>query len=178
MATEGRLRRAFAVFDADGSGHLSADELLSILTRSPTEDAATLTAEEAQGLVDSMDQDGDGMVSLEEVVEGWSDLGIAVPEAAASEPEAVPTETLFKDVEHGKIWAVHGEGVERRYDIVDEDVDCFFHGVPYQNLYDDAFARPPQMLEVGDPCVARVVDKYAMRKAGVRMPPDGWASLY
>ena len=58
------LRAAFAVFDADGSGRLSAEELVGVLTRpgggQPVDEA------EARAFVAKHDRNGDGELVLDE----------------------------------------------------------------------------------------------------------------
>ena len=53
MADPAKLRAAFAVFDADGSGTLSADEIVGILTRPGS--AEPLTTQEAQEFINEND---------------------------------------------------------------------------------------------------------------------------
>ena len=59
------LTAAFKAFDADGNGRLSAEEMVSILTRPDTK--TPLTLEEATALVKEFDCNGDGELDLEEV---------------------------------------------------------------------------------------------------------------
>ncbi|KAM0947848.1 putative EF-hand domain-containing protein [Dioscorea sansibarensis] len=56
------LRHAFAVFDTDRSGSISAEELATVL-RSLGEGASVA---QCRRMIDSVDRDGDGMVSFEE----------------------------------------------------------------------------------------------------------------
>ena len=60
------LRAAFAAFDADGSGRLSAEELVGVLTRpgggKPVDEA------EARAFVAKHDRNGDGELDLDEFV--------------------------------------------------------------------------------------------------------------
>lgn len=172
MATENALRRAFDVFDEDGSGYLTKDEFQAILLRQAG--GSNLSDSDAAEVLAAMDSDGDGKVSLEELIENWSAQALV-------SVDVVQEEVQFANVDNASIFAVHGEGSGRCYDIVDIDVDCMHRRVPAYKIYDDPLAnggRPPHMLEVGDTCAVDVVDKYAMRRAGVSMPEDGWESLY
>ncbi|KAJ0978026.1 hypothetical protein J5N97_013500 [Dioscorea zingiberensis] len=56
------LRHAFAVFDTDRSGSISAEELATVL-RSLGEGASVA---QCRRMIDSVDRDGDGMVNFEE----------------------------------------------------------------------------------------------------------------
>lgn len=176
MSTEGALRRAFALFDEDGSGFLTSEEFLQVLQRQHGDDAS-FSEQDAHELLNAMDTNGDGMVSIDEFVENFSNQGtIDVPDAVAEGPSVI-----FCDVDNARVSAVYGEmySPSRTYDIVDEDKDCFHKGVPVFKIYDDPLIKPAAALEVGDPCAAMVVDKYAMRRAGHSMPiPGGWQSLY
>jgi hypothetical protein len=67
-----RLRRAFHMFDADGSGTLSPAELKAILTRPGSKQA--LTEEDAALIVADFDIDGDACLSFDEFVRAWSSL--------------------------------------------------------------------------------------------------------
>lgn len=64
---EKRLRAAFAVFDVDGSGSLSVEELRVVLSR-PTPGGSPMSDEEIQALIDEFDEDGDGEMQYEEVL--------------------------------------------------------------------------------------------------------------
>lgn len=64
MPTAEELSSAFAAFDRDSSGTLSAAELIDILTRSSG--GAPLAEGEAIALIESVDINGDGELSLEE----------------------------------------------------------------------------------------------------------------
>jgi len=56
------IRAAFAEFDADGSGYLTADELTGLLTRGDN----GMGVEDAQQFIECFDADGDGKFSIEE----------------------------------------------------------------------------------------------------------------
>ena len=74
MHTKTELANAFAVFDADGNGNLSPDELKAILTRSVRGKPAPFTEEEVDELVKMFDTDNDGQLSVEEFAQAWASL--------------------------------------------------------------------------------------------------------
>lgn len=82
MAEEARLREAFALFDTDGSGSLSVEELRTVLSRP----GSTLSDEEIQALIDEFDEDGDGEMQFEEFVKLWTP---ATTEESAGKREAL-----------------------------------------------------------------------------------------
>ncbi|KAL9629675.1 MAG: hypothetical protein Q9164_006772, partial [Protoblastenia rupestris] len=57
--SDAELKAAFEVFDKDGSGHISADELRSLM-RSIGED---LTDQDIEEMVKEADKDGDGHIN-------------------------------------------------------------------------------------------------------------------
>ena len=70
---EGRLRKAFKIFDADNSGYLTADEMTKILTRLTgreydTDGNGKLSVEEAQEFIADFDVDEDGRLSIDEFI--------------------------------------------------------------------------------------------------------------
>jgi len=65
------IRDAFAIFDVDNSGTLSADELVSILTQ-PTEGNRPLTEVEVRELIGKFDTNGDGVLQVDEFVRAFS----------------------------------------------------------------------------------------------------------
>jgi calmodulin len=62
--TEEELREAFKVFDKDGSGFISAAELLHVMTNL----GEKLTDEEVDEMIREADVDGDGQINYEEFV--------------------------------------------------------------------------------------------------------------
>ena len=66
-----KLRAAFAVFDLDGSGALSVDELRSVLARRGVGGRPPMSDDEIQALIDEFDEDGDGQMQFEEFVNLW-----------------------------------------------------------------------------------------------------------
>jgi len=69
-----QLKAAFAVFDTDGSGTLSADELKAILSRSVRGGAPLFPVEQVDCLSKEFDTNGDGVLSLDEFVPAWAGL--------------------------------------------------------------------------------------------------------
>ena len=70
-----RIARAFAVFDADGSGTLTPDELKAILTRPVARRPPKFTAGAVDALVARYDANGDGVLSIDEFASAWAALG-------------------------------------------------------------------------------------------------------
>eukprot|EP00966_Prymnesium_polylepis_P316178 7305542-Prymnesium_polylepis.1 len=71
MTTASQLFDAFELFDVDNDGRLSVTEMLALLTR-PGSGNTALTLEDAQEVVDRFDQDGDGMLDLDEFVKAFA----------------------------------------------------------------------------------------------------------
>mmetsp|Transcript_49027 Transcript_49027/g.127984 ORF Transcript_49027/g.127984 Transcript_49027/m.127984 type:complete len:545 (+) Transcript_49027:159-1793(+) len=67
---EAKLRKAFAVFDADGDGYLSVDELKAVLLRG----SSALTADDVETLVKEFDVNGDGVLEFDEFTPLWEDV--------------------------------------------------------------------------------------------------------
>ena len=68
-----QIEAAFKNFDTDGSGTLSADEVLAILTRSSG--GAALTIADAKEVISDFDANGDGELQLQEFVNAWAVIG-------------------------------------------------------------------------------------------------------
>lgn len=66
---EKQIRAAFDVFDTDGSGSLSAQELKAVLSRPGG--GAPLTSQEAQDIIDEFDINGDGELQFDEFRAFW-----------------------------------------------------------------------------------------------------------
>ena len=105
------LRAAFAVFDADGSGRLSAEELVGVLTRpgggKPVDEA------EARAFVAKHDRNGDGELDLDEFVvamlrpaDAEAAILSAALSAAAAAVRAAPIESFLR--KHEAAWQFHG----------------------------------------------------------------------
>ena len=73
-ATTERIRAAFAVFDADGSGTLSVLELKAILGRPLRGRPPRFTEDEVHQLLAKFDADGDGLLSLDEFSRAFASL--------------------------------------------------------------------------------------------------------
>ena len=99
-ARRDELRAALAVFDADGSGRLSAEELVGVLTRPgggrPVDEA------EARAFVAQHDRNGDGELDLDEFAvamlrpaEAEAAIRSAALSAAAAAVRAAPIESFL-----------------------------------------------------------------------------------
>mmetsp|Transcript_26684 Transcript_26684/g.67871 ORF Transcript_26684/g.67871 Transcript_26684/m.67871 type:complete len:440 (-) Transcript_26684:944-2263(-) len=78
-------RAAFSVFDLDGDGSLSLEELKMVLTR-PGDNA--ITPEEAQDLIRIFDANGDGQLQFEEFALMWTTRAEYAPRPAATPPSS------------------------------------------------------------------------------------------
>ena len=61
------LESAFAIFDEDGSGQLTSDEVLKVLTRM-TGKGAELSEDDAKAFIKEFDRNGDGQLSINEFI--------------------------------------------------------------------------------------------------------------
>jgi len=86
MPTRDELVKAFKAFDTDKSGTLSADELVSILTRASG--GAPMPKAEAEALIKTVDINGDGVLDLEEFCTLMAAPGSLTMLPAPSEDEA------------------------------------------------------------------------------------------
>ena len=104
------LRAAFAVFDADGSGKLSVEELVGVLTRpgggQPVDEA------EARAFVAKHDRNGDGELDLDEFVvavlgpeDAEAAICSAALSAAAAAVRAAPIERFLEENE--RFWEAY-----------------------------------------------------------------------
>merc|ERR1712117_953006 len=69
-ANETELREAFKLFDADGDGMISADELKTLITKVGGEMADA----EAKALIHAADKDGSEGIDFEEFAQLWTAL--------------------------------------------------------------------------------------------------------
>ena len=96
MPGRDELIKAFEAFDVDGSGALSADELIKILSR--PSGAAPMSLQDAKELIAIVDKNGDGELQLEEFIDlmatpGTLTLLPAPPSGAAERQAAFEAET-------------------------------------------------------------------------------------
>ena len=68
------LKSAFAVFDTDKSGSLSTEELVAVFTR-PGKGCAPMSQDEARKLIAKFDNNGDGVLQIEQFIKAFT-LGI------------------------------------------------------------------------------------------------------
>ena len=85
MPSQQEIEKAFALFDTNGDGLLSLDELKAILCL-PTPMRAPLSEERVREIMEKCDINGDGQLSMEELAAGWADLSIGSLLASAKAP--------------------------------------------------------------------------------------------
>ena len=85
MPSTEEVRRAFALFDANGDGMLSLDELKAILCR-PTPLQPPLSEAKVEQIMRDLDTNGDGQLSMDELAAGWATLSIGTLLASAKAP--------------------------------------------------------------------------------------------
>ena len=85
MPSEQELKKAFAMFDRNGDGLLSVDELKAILCL-PTPGRTPLSETKVEEILEKCDTNGDGQLSMEELAAGWADLSIGALLASAKAP--------------------------------------------------------------------------------------------
>ena len=85
MPSKEEFRRAFALFDANGDGMISLDELKAILCR-PTPLQPPLSEARAEQIMKELDTNGDGQLSMDELAAGWATLSIGSLLASAKAP--------------------------------------------------------------------------------------------
>ena len=85
MPSQQEIAKAFAMFDRNGDGLLSLDELKVILCR-PTPGRSPLSEAKVEEIVEKCDTNDDGQLSMEELAAGWADLGIGALLASAKSP--------------------------------------------------------------------------------------------
>lgn len=69
MTSERRIREAFELFDSDGDGSISAEELRKVLTK-PS--GAPLTTDEVQAVISQYDDNDDGELQFDEFAALWT----------------------------------------------------------------------------------------------------------
>ena len=72
MPSQTQIRAAFALYDTNGDGQLSPDELKAIMCR-PAPGGTQRTEAEVDEIVRQFDADGDGMLSMEEISKAWAE---------------------------------------------------------------------------------------------------------
>ena len=75
MPSQEAIRAAFALYDTNGDGKLSPDELKAIMCKQVPGGTARTEAE-VDELVRQFDADGDGMLSMEEISKAWAELDL------------------------------------------------------------------------------------------------------
>jgi len=77
---EKRLRKSFAVFDADGDGYLTVNELRAVLLRPGG--TTVLTEADVLEMIRDFDINGDGVLEFDEFAPLWEDLYGGTPTGA------------------------------------------------------------------------------------------------
>ena len=85
MPSKEEVRKAFALFDANGDGMISLDELKAILCRA-TPLQPPLSEARAEQIMRELDTNGDGQLSMDELAAGWATLSIGSLLASAKAP--------------------------------------------------------------------------------------------
>ena len=85
MKSAGReaIRRAFALFDCDGDGSITGDELAAALQHPST--GHPFTGDEAQALIRRFDKNGDGVLDMEEFVRAFSSIAPHLDHSTAAQ---------------------------------------------------------------------------------------------
>mmetsp|Transcript_36547 Transcript_36547/g.96451 ORF Transcript_36547/g.96451 Transcript_36547/m.96451 type:complete len:222 (+) Transcript_36547:111-776(+) len=120
MATlleKNKLRQAFKTFDTDGSGTLSKDELINILTREGG--GAALSPEVAEALIAEFDKNGDGVLDVDEFIECWSAVG-----TAAEQGDLTTSDGYTNDM-YDRIFKANKDGVTELFEMLDTDESQF-----------------------------------------------------
>merc|ERR1719424_2414585 len=99
MPSQADLRAAFALYDTNGDGQLSPDELKAIMCR-PVKGGTARTEAEVDELVRQFDADGDGMLSMEEIAKAWAGLDLKTSywdQVGTDEPNASALKRALAD---------------------------------------------------------------------------------
>ena len=121
MPTRQDIEKAFAVFDADGNGTLSADELKRILTMQVKGKPGALTADDVDKLIRRFDANGDGVLSIDEFAKAFEGNALSLDggqvslemAAIAAAAEAVAAMPPYKDDPSEAAWRKYqGEALE------------------------------------------------------------------
>ena len=84
------IRRAFQLFDTDGDGALSVEEMQAVLKRPGG--GGLLSDEDVQNVINDFDQNGDGVLQYEEFVQLWLSMTQGAPNKPPllHQPQLVP----------------------------------------------------------------------------------------
>ena len=99
MPSQEAIRAAFALYDINGDGQLSLNELKAIMCR-PAQGRTPRTEAEVDELVRQFDADGDGMLSVEEIAKAWGELDLKTSywdEVGTSKPNASALKAALAD---------------------------------------------------------------------------------
>ena len=121
MPTRQDIEKAFAVFDADGNGTLSADELKRILTMPVNGKPGALTADDVDKLIRRFDTNEDGVLSIDEFAKAFEGNALRLDggqvslemAAIAAAAEAVAAMPPYEDDPSEAAWhECQGEALE------------------------------------------------------------------
>ena len=129
MPTRQEIEKAFAVFDADGDGTLSADELKRILTMPVNGKPGALTADDVDKLIRRFDTNEDGVLSIDEFAKAFEGNALSLDggqvslemAAIAAAAEAVAAMPPYKDDPSEAAWRKYqGEALEPMLQVDEE----------------------------------------------------------
>jgi Ca2+-binding EF-hand superfamily protein len=106
--SEARIREAFAAFDADRSGTISASEMKKILSRG---DSQLLSADEVDELIREFDTNGDGQLSLSEFAAACASMDDDEAEALSAKLDEHVVKVAFD------VFDLDSDGVLNRSDL-------------------------------------------------------------
>ena len=70
--TKAKMKRSFKLFDKDGNGKIDNAELKALLSRMGNQDTRILSDEDIQELINDFDEDADGKLDIDELVNAWT----------------------------------------------------------------------------------------------------------
>ena len=99
MPSQADIRAAFALYDTNGDGLLSPDELKAIMCRR-VPGGTVRTEAQVDEIVRQFDTDGDGMLSMEEISKAWAELDLGTSywdEVGENKPNASALKRALAD---------------------------------------------------------------------------------
>ena len=129
MPTKQDIEKAFAVFDTDGNGTLSADELKRILTMPVNGKPGALTGPDVDKLIRRFDANGDGVLSIDEFAKAFEGNALSLDggqvslemAAIAAAAEAVAAMPPYEEDSNEGVWREYqGEALEPMLQVDEE----------------------------------------------------------